>query len=286
MMSTFDFIPQRVISLVPSVTESMFELGLESRLIGITTACTRPADKVVTMPTVGSPSQPDLVTIRHLNPDFVIMNNEANRREDQDAIEAAGFTVWVTGPRSVLSAINMMWDLMDILEMPHNSAGVREIERAYDFTEGAMRASRLVPVFVPLDQWRTFSEATYIQNLISICGGQNIFTDADNVYEIPAEMEIHPLLYDADREVDLATRYPTVSLDDVEERQPEIVLIPGAPYPFIESDVALFQKMDIPAAHNGHIYVIDGSLLAFNGIRVGVAMQELPPLFDQARRDA
>ena len=126
MPSTFDFVPQRVISLVPSMTESLFDLDIGDRLIAVTDYCTKPAEKVARLPKVGGTKNPDISQIIALQPDMVLMNNEENRLEDQQALEAAGITTWVTGPHTVFEALNLLWDIMDIFCCPTNvDAGAR-----------------------------------------------------------------------------------------------------------------------------------------------------------------
>ena len=114
--SPVDHPPQRVVSLVPSLTESLFDLDLGDRLIAITDYCTRPADKVQRLPRVGGTKTPDVARIIELQPDLVLLNDEENRREDAEALQAAHIPIWVTGPRSVFEALNVLWNLMDIFD--------------------------------------------------------------------------------------------------------------------------------------------------------------------------
>lgn len=284
MAKLFDFVPQRVVSLVPSMTESLFVLGIGDRVVGITDYCTKPEDRVGALPKVGGTKNPDIPKILALQPDFVLMNSEENRREDHATLEAAGLSIWVTEPHTVLEAINILWDIMDIFEMPQMSMMVREIERSYDYTELAMRSEtrESIPVFAPIwkDPWMTFNQGTYIHDLLSICGGQNVFAERERLYPLRADLgKAEPIQSDRD------TRYPRVSLAEVLSKQPEVILLPSEPFPFTEADAEFFYALDIPAAHNEHIYVVDGALLTWHGTRLAFALQELPPIFDKVRRE-
>jgi ABC-type Fe3+-hydroxamate transport system substrate-binding protein len=254
--SPVDHPPQRVVSLVPSLTESLFDLDLGDRLIAITDYCIHPADKVQGLPRVGGTKNPDIARIIDWQPDLVLFNDEENRREDADALQAAHIPIWVTGPRSVLDALNVLWNLMDIFDHPVMIPRVREIERAYDYTLGASHAHPLVSVFAPIwrDPWMTFNADTYAHDVLRVCGAKNVFANRDE-------------------------RYPEITLDEVIVAQPEVVLLPSEPYPFSEPDADWFRTLDIPAARSGRIILIDGTLLTWHGTRAAYALRDLPALF-------
>ncbi len=252
--SPVDYVPHRVVSLVPSLTESLFDLDLGDRLIGITENCVHPANQVQLILRVGSPQSPDIDRIISLQPDLVLLNHNENRSEDSEALRVADVPVWITGPHTVFDALNVLWSIMDIFDHPVMVPRVREIERAYDYTNGAARAQMPVPVFAPLmsgahETWITFNADTFSHDLLRVCGGRNVFADAGECY-------------------------PEIPLDAIMAAQPEIVLIPDAP----GDDFERFRALDIPAAHNERIYVIDGTLLTWHGTRIGFALRDLPAL--------
>src|SRR5215813_10122637 len=92
--------PRRVVSLVPSVTESLFDLNLGDRLIAITDYCVYPEAGVARLPRIGGTKNPDVGRIINLSPDLVIANQEENRKEDVLALQEAGIPVWVMFPRT------------------------------------------------------------------------------------------------------------------------------------------------------------------------------------------
>lgn len=290
MTSPFDFVPQRVVSLVPSMTDTLFTLGIGARIIAVTDYCTEPAEEVARLPHVGGTKNPDIERIIALGPDLVLMNSEENRREDHEALEAAGIATWVTEPRTAHDALNMLWTVMDIFEAPQMSGSVRQIEKAYDYTELAMRSEDIIPVsvFVPIwrDPWMTINEDTYMHDVLSICGGHNVFAERQRLIPLRADLgEGDPLPDDHHRVEGVDRRYPRVTLEEVEAHQPQVILLPDEPFPFSEADAETFYALDIPAAHNKHIYTVDGKLLSWHGTRLALALQELPPIFDRVRKE-
>ena len=99
---------RRIVSLVPSLTEALFALGLGARVVGVTEWCVHPRAEVARLPKVGGTKTPDLAAIRALAPDLVIANREENRRRDVERLEAAGIPVWVTYPRTVREGAELL----------------------------------------------------------------------------------------------------------------------------------------------------------------------------------
>jgi len=253
--SPVDYAPRRVVSLLPSMTESLFDLDLGDRLIAVTDYCTRPAHGVKSVPRVGGTRHPDIQRILELQPDLVVMSDEENSREDAETLRAAGIPLWVVSPRTVFDVLNLLWNMMDIFDHAVMVPRVREIERAYDYTLSAARAAAPARVFAPIqrDPWMTFNADTYAHDVLRVCGGDNAFAGYEQ-------------------------RYPSLSPDEVALAQPEVVLLPDEPYPFTDADLEAIIALDIPAAHNERIYRIDGSLLTWHGTRVAYALRDLPVL--------
>jgi ABC-type Fe3+-hydroxamate transport system substrate-binding protein len=282
MEKPVDYVPQRVVSLVPSVTESLFDLNLGSRVVGVTDYCTRPAEGVKKLPKVGGTKNPDIQAIVALRPDLVIMNQEENRKADADALQAAGIPTWVTHPNTVREALDLLWTMMDVFEEPSMVPRVRLIEVAYEWTLGVV--SDLTPkrAFVPIwrDPWMTFNRDTYINDLLHTCGVENVFADRVRQFPLKADLgQAEPLADDDPRVVDRDVRYPRLALDEVVAAQPEMVLLPDEPYIFSQADADEIARLDIPAAKNGQIHLVDGSLLTWHGTRIAYALRDLPPLF-------
>lgn len=249
--------PRTVISLVPSITESLFDLNLGDRLTAITDYCLYPQAKVTNLPRIGGTKNPDVEQIIRLKPDLVIANQEENRREDVEALQAAGLPVWVTFPKTVKDVFNILWNIMYMFDETSMVPRIRLIEYTYDWVNGISRANeeRLPKVFVPIwyDPLMTFNQDTYIHDLLWVCGGVNVFAERD-------------------------TRYPRVTLDEVVAAQPDVILLPSEPFKFTEAHLPIFAALDVPAARNNRIHLIDGSLLTWHGTRIAYTFDMLPAL--------
>lgn len=250
------FPPRRVVSLVPGVTESLFELGLGDRVIAVTEQCVYPEDGVACLRKIGGAASPDLDAIIALGPELVIANPDVNRRQDIETLQAAGLAIWMTFPRTVRDAFNMLWNIMHIFDEPAMVERVRSTEWVADWLE-RMSAARERPcrVFAPLafDPLVTFSADTYSSDLLRVCGATNVFAGHTE-------------------------RYPRVSVEDVIAAQPDIVVLPDAPAADIDEQMARFMQLDIPAARAGQMARVDRASLTWPGTRVARALSLFPAL--------
>jgi len=267
------------------LTESLFDLNLGDRLVGVTDYCIHPAESVAALPTVGGTKNPDLDQIRSLKPDLVFVNQEENRREDAEALQKAGITVWVTHPRTVQDVFNLLWDIMDAFHETSMVPRIRLIEYQYDWTAGISRQrdndGKTPRVFVPIwhDPLMTFNAETYIHDLLLVCGGMNVFAERERRFPLKADLgQADPLPADDPRVQGRDLRYPRVTLDEVEAAQPEVILLPSEPYIFDETHMPIFKALDVPAARNDRIHLVDGTLLTWHGTRMVYAFEKLPPL--------
>jgi ABC-type Fe3+-hydroxamate transport system substrate-binding protein len=283
--------PSSVVSLVPSLTESLFDLNLGSRVIAVTDYCVRPAEKVARLPKVGGTKNPDVQRIIALHPELVIANQEENRKEDVEALQAAGIPVWVTFPKTVREAMNLLWNIMYLFEETSMVPRVRVIEQSLDWVEAISLAKedKVCKVFAPiwLEPLMTFNADTYAHDLLRVCGGTNVFAERARRYPLAADIG-QQAAYAADdpRVEGRDTRYPRVTFAEVEAAQPDVILLPSEPFEFKAEHVSLFAKLDCPAARRGKIHLIDGALLTWHGTRLAYALNELPALMCSDDGDA
>jgi ABC-type Fe3+-hydroxamate transport system substrate-binding protein len=276
--------PQRVVSLVPSVTESLFDLNLGSRLVAVTDYCVYPASGVAHLPKIGGTKNPDLRRIIELSPDLVIANQEENRKEDVLALQEAGIPVWVTFPRTVAEAFNLLWNIMHVFDETSMVPRVRLMEQTMDWiwriSEKKLE-DQPCRVFAPIwfDPLMTFNGDTYASDLMRICGAINVFADRNREYPLRADLgEGEPYSPDDPRAVGRDTRYPRVTLEEVVTAQPDMVLLPSEPFHFTEEHVSIFAALDIPAARRNQVVLMDGSLLTWHGTRLAYALNTIPTI--------
>ncbi len=282
--------PTRVVSLVPSVTESLFDLGLADRLVGITDYCVHPAAGVARLPRIGGTKNPDLDRIVALRPDLVIANQEENREQDVLGLEAAGVRVWVTFPRTVAEAIEVLWAMIRVFNVPREAFKIKTLEQTLEWAARSAIGRSPIRVFVPIWRdvhhdppawWMTVNRQTYVHSLLEACGAENVFAYRARRYPLAADLGREDLAVDESDE-GKDTRYPRVAAEEIIRAGPQMILLPSEPYEFGEDDVALVRAVfaETPAVQSGKIHRVDGSLLTWHGTRLARALAELPGLFE------
>jgi ABC-type Fe3+-hydroxamate transport system substrate-binding protein len=253
--------PRRIVSLIPSITETLCHLGLADALVGVTAYCVEPADVVRGKTRIGGEKDPDLERIRALSPDLVIANIEENVREHVETLRRWGLAVWVTYPRTVAGALAMIEELGEVTGTSDRArAMLAELRPLYETVRAATARRRPVAVFYPIWRrpWMTIGADTYIHDLLAVCGAANVFADA-------------------------AARYPTITLDEMAARRPEVILLPDEPFRFRRAHLADFAPYtDVPAVRDGRIHLVDGKPFSWHGPRLGEALRTLPALFAAA----
>jgi len=170
--------PRRIVSLIPSITETLCHLGLADALVGVTVYCVEPRAVVRSKTRIGGEKDPDLDKIRALAPDLVVANIEENVREHIETLRAWSIPVWVTYPRTVAEGIQLIADLGAVTDTQARAAEMlREIEPLYERVRSACARRLPVAAFYPI--WRgpymTINGDTYIHDMLRVCGARNIF---------------------------------------------------------------------------------------------------------------
>jgi ABC-type Fe3+-hydroxamate transport system substrate-binding protein len=252
---------RRIVSLVPSLTEALFALGLGPRVVGVTDWCVHPRADVAGLPKVGGTKNPSLSRVLELHPDLVIANHEENRERDVTRLHDAGVAVWVTYPRSVAEAVALLRELAE-LGAPAERAEplLASIEDALERARSARRTRR-TRVFCPIwkHPWMVVGADTYAHDLLTLCGGENVFQERTE------------------------RRYPIVEEAEILAAQPEVVLLPDEPYAFGPRDVEELVHLAVPAARSGRIHCVEGTLVSWYGPRIGRALEEIGALLAETR---
>ena len=270
---TLDFAtpPRRVVSLVPSDTLSVAALGCASALVGRTNYCELPADVVAKLPAVGGTKNPRLDDVCALEPDLVLANQEENTRGDLEELARRGVRVYVAFPRRVADGLAHLAKLARVFGVGEDPAVRDLLARGYHAVKDAdaARATRQpLRAFCPIwmEPLMTIHGDTFISDMLDLCGAQNVFADRERRYPLAADLgRATPLPREKVRDRDV--RYPRVTMAEVVERAPELVLLPDEPHPFTEKDADVFRALDIPAAKAGRVVRIDGKDLCWYGAR-------------------
>lgn len=228
----------RLISLCPSITESLVEIGLRDELVGVTRYCIHPRGVSSGIRKVGGTKNPDLVAIRALAPDLVFLNAEENRAEDIEAISRDHPTD-VSHPRRAEDVPGLLRRFGRLTGREREAESwARLIERRL---ADLRRESRAVFRFVYLiwrDPWMTVGERTYISDLLVEAKGVNAL---------------------AGRDAD----YPEVTESEIRAARPDVLLLPDEPYRFRPAHRDELAKV-LPESD---IRLVSGDDLCWHGVR-------------------
>ncbi len=273
--------PHRVVSLVPSVTESLFDLGLGSMVVGCTTYCVAPV-AAQRLPHVGGPKDARLGDILALRPDLVIASRDENGFSTVAALQRGGVPVWVVTPHCVREVVQMLWRMVGIFRSDAAAQRVRLLEEALERCEWTADDFEPWRYFCPIWQdvlagrtwWMTFNQDTYCSDLLGLFGGQNVFAERQRRYPLEADLG----LGEPEELVGRDVRYPRLTKDEVLRADPEVILLPNEPFAFAEEHRQQLMKTfaRTQAVRQGRVYFLDGSLLTWAGTRLGRALMELP----------
>jgi ABC-type Fe3+-hydroxamate transport system substrate-binding protein len=233
----------RIVSLCPSLTELVFDLGRGDDLVGVTRFCVHPAAGVARIEKVGGTKSPKLERIIELRPDLVLLNEEENRVEDARVLEAAGLRCHVSFPRDVAATAEMVRSIGRALEREAEAEAIaRDIEgRARRVREAAIGKPEVRFAYLI---WRkplmAVSSDTYVSALLTLPGGRNVFADRPK-------------------------RYPLVTPKELSGTAPHVVLLSTEPFPFQEKHI---HEISRDTALAPEIFrIVDGELLSWHGSR-------------------
>ncbi|MFD4670705.1 helical backbone metal receptor [Lentzea sp. NPDC058450] len=197
--------PQRVVSLVPSITEAVAHT-VPTALIGATDYCTHPPD--LEAERIGGSKYPDVDKVLNLNPDLVIANSEENRQEDVERLRANGINVWVTeAPKTVPMALESLRRLFQ-LAWDVTPAWLTEAESLWQDTKPA-KLTALIPVW--RRPWVVVGRDTFATDVLRRLGIENVYATHEE-------------------------RYPRPTLEQLNDKRPDLVILPDEPYVFTHED--------------------------------------------------
>jgi iron complex transport system substrate-binding protein len=235
-------VSRRIVSLCPSITETLVAIGGLSRLVAATRFCVRPEGLLWGLPRIGGTKNPDISRILDLAPDLVFANEEENRKEDVEALRAAGVEVDVSFPRTVAEvapAIRSWGKTLGEEDQAESLAGRIEADlAALDRTPpvGTFRYA----YWIWRNPWMTVSDDTYVADLLRRAGGVNVYGHEP-------------------------VRYPATTTEDAIGRGAAVHLFPSEPYPFREEKHgAEVERLLGPSARR---LFVAGDDLCWHGVR-------------------
>lgn len=228
--------PARIVSLVPSQTELLADLGLEEEVIGITKFCVHPEGWFRTKERIGGTKTVHTDRVAALHPDLIIANKEENVQEQIEALQAIA-PVWVSDIRTLEDALEMIRQLSALCGKEAQGQQMADTIQA-SFTSLNPAGNKKVAYAIWRKPWMWAGGGTFIHDLMGHAGLENVLSD------IP--------------------RYPELSLEMLQDRQPEIVLLSSEPYPFKEKHLAEVQA----ALPHADVRLVDGEMFSWYGSRL------------------
>jgi ABC-type Fe3+-hydroxamate transport system substrate-binding protein len=229
----------RIVSLVPSITELLCDLGLGAQMAGRTGFCIHPADVVATIPKVGGTKDVNLEKIRRLAPTHVVVNIDENEKPTVEALAEFVPHIVVThpmGPRDNLALVRLMGGIFCAQDKAE--AWCAEFEREYAALQATPAGTPATILYcIWQDPWMSISPDTYIARMLAEIGWQT------PVFEDPA-------------------RYPRFSWDAALLARIDGVLLSSEPYRFTEAHANALEKQIGKPVH-----LIDGEMMSWYGTR-------------------
>lgn len=266
---TFGRAPTRVVSLVPSDTLSLADLGAASALVACTDYCELGAP--ATLPRIGGTKNPRVAEIIALEPDLVLCNQEENTRSDLEKLAAAGVRVFVAFPKRIADGMAHLARLARIMHRDREPAVRQLLKDGYAAMQRAERYDGArVSVFCPIwmDPLMTIHGETFISDMLRLAGADNVFFDRERRYPLAADLgTLRAPRTSTGNHEQRDVRYPRVTLDELAARDPDLVLLPSEPHPFTEADAAVFADVASPSGKTRRIVMCDGKDLCWYGSR-------------------
>ncbi len=232
-----DYIPSRIVSLVPSQTELLHYIGLNKEIIGITKFCIHPDEWFKTKTRIGGTKNIDIEKVIQLNPDLIIANKEENTREQIMAL-SKNFNIWVTDINNLQDALIMINDIGQLTgKMEDTVILIEKIKE--NFTIIAKKSGLIPSVYlIWKEPFMTVGGDTYISNLMLQAGFKNVFSQL--------------------------TRYPIVTTAEIINLNPARLFLSTEPYPFNAGHVEEMQK-SMPGIK---VVLVDGEMFSWYGSRL------------------
>ncbi len=231
----FDAKPQRIVSLVPSITELLYDLGAEEKLVGRTKFCIHPITIGSKVPSIGGTKNPKRNAIEDLRPDLIISNKEENAESDVRALQQV-CPVYVSDVKTSDDTRDLIKSMGLILDA--KTRADKLIAELGDILDGCKLLSGSVAYLIWKDPYMTIGYDTYIHHMLEAVGLHNVFGDQ--------------------------TRYPKVTIEMLKQARPDYIFLSSEPFPFKQSHI-----VDISSSiTESRVILVDGEFFSWYGTRL------------------
>ncbi|MCC5946475.1 MAG: ABC transporter substrate-binding protein [Bernardetiaceae bacterium] len=231
--------PQRIISLVPSQTELIYDLGAGDRLVGVSKYCIHPKAKVRKIAKIGGTKDANLSRIEALKPDIIIGNKEENTQADIIAL-AEKYPVWMSDIYTLADSLQMIRQLGELLQTQEKAEAISQ-KIATDFEQLRQiiaHPKKKALYLIWKDPYMAAAKDTFIDDMLYYAGFENVLNNQ--------------------------SRYPTLEAEEIQQLKPEVVLLSSEPYPFKTKHIDEIAQI-LPQAT---ISIVDGELFSWYGSRL------------------
>jgi len=230
---------RRIVSLIPSITESLHEIGAWDQVVGITSYCVVPGKMAAGKQRIGGTKNPDIDRILRLKPDLVIANVEENRKEDVGKL-AGECDVYLNHPRTLPDVRTLLQDLGQLTARNPNGF-LDAIDRSV--RSATPRSGRVLYLIWNRPYW-SMGESTYIAELLRLFGYQNVWADRQGNY------------------------FP-LSEEEIAAANPDVVLLPSEPFRFrsLHAEEFALHFRETAAVRSGKVVLLDGRMSSWFGTR-------------------
>ncbi len=235
-----NFPPKRIISVVPSLSELLFDLGLKEQIVGITKFCIFPEELFRSKPRIGGTKSLNIEKIKDLQPDLILANKEENQKEDIEKLSAT-FPTYVSDIKTLEDAL----EKIDIISEITNTSSL-----------GSEISKNIRNTFADLSQFETRPKVAYMiwKDPIMVAGGDTYINDMlekagfDNAFK-------H------------LTRYPSVDESLLRSTKIDYIFLSSEPFPFKKSHIGHFEQL-MP---HSTATLVDGTMFSWYGSRLNMA---------------
>lgn len=243
--------PQRIVSVVPSQTELLYDLGLEEEVIGITKFCIHPRQWFRSKERVGGTKNLNLEKIAVLRPDLILANKEENEKAQIEALQQIA-PVWLSDIASLPQALQMIQAVGDLCDRSRKATEIAAAVQQ-NFEQLTLQSwPRRVAYAIWRNPWMWAGGGTFIDDLLHRMGWQNVLAEQ--------------------------TRYPEASLPQIHQLKPELILLSSEPYPFAEKHLSEV----VAACPGARMLLVDGEMFSWYGSR----LLQAPHYFEQLMQEA
>ena len=246
-----DSFPERIVSLVPSQTELLFDLGLNERVVGITKFCVHPQEWFATKQRVGGTKNINIDIIHSLKPDLVLANKEENVKEQIELVEK-DYPVWISDVHNLTSALHMIECIGALTNKIGEAYTIKkDIERAFSQLAVSVFNPFTIAYLIWREPYMTVGGDTFINNMLELCHFRNVFAGE--------------------------VRYPPITIQQIQDKKPQLVLLSSEPYPFTEKHIA---ELSLQIPHTKFM-LVNGEMFSWYGSRLQFAANYFKRLQEQ-----